>query len=113
MTDDLSKFGYRQGFDPDNRFLKQEYVEFDGHRFWVSTVDLGLDHSFGSGLPIYWETMIFAVGDNDNDISFHELYCDRYTSVKSALASHDAIIEAFKTGNVAFDGHYFVFDKEE
>lgn len=112
MTNYLSKFGYRPGFDPDNRFLKQEYVEFDGHRFWVSTVDLGLDHSFRNGPPVYWETMIFAAGHGD-DINFSELYCDRYTSVESALAAHDVIIEAFKTGNMAFDGHYFVFDKEE
>lgn len=29
---------------------------------WISTVFLGLDHSFGRGLPILFETMIFRGG---------------------------------------------------
>ena len=32
---------------------------------WVSTVFLGLDHSFGRGLPILFETMLFKGGDGD------------------------------------------------
>lgn len=30
---------------------------------WISTVFLGLDHSFGRGLPMVFETMIFRGGE--------------------------------------------------
>ena len=46
----------------------------------VSTVFLGLDHSFGSGPPVLWETMIFG-GE-------HDQYQERYTSKEAALEGH-------------------------
>lgn len=46
----------------------------------VSTVFLGLDHSFGDGPPILWETMIFG-GE-------HDQYQERYTTREVALAGH-------------------------
>ncbi len=27
--------------------------------YWISTIFLGLDHSFGEGPPVLWETMVF------------------------------------------------------
>jgi hypothetical protein len=39
----------------DERIVAQEYIG----EYWVSTVFLGLDHSFGSGPPLLFETMIF------------------------------------------------------
>ncbi len=46
----------------------------------VSTVFLGLDHSFGRPVPILWETMIFG-GE-------HDQYQERYSSQEDALAGH-------------------------
>jgi hypothetical protein len=47
----------------------------------VSTVFLGIDHSFGlGGPPILWETMVFG-GDHD-----HEQ--ERYSSREDAVAGH-------------------------
>ena len=46
----------------------------------VSTVFLGLDHSFNGGTPVLWETMIFG-GE-------HDQYQERYTSHKDALEGH-------------------------
>jgi hypothetical protein len=47
----------------------------------VSTVFLGLDHSFGGvGPPILFETMIFG-GEHDG-------YMDRYRTREEALAGH-------------------------
>jgi hypothetical protein len=54
-----------------------------GHR--VSTVFLGLNHSFGSGPPVLWETMVF------ND--YGDIACERYTSREDALAGHQRAIE--------------------
>lgn len=46
----------------------------------VSTVFLGLDHDYGDGRPVLWETMIFGgVADG---------YQDRYTSRDLALIGH-------------------------
>ena len=46
----------------------------------VSTVFLGLDHSFGSGPPLLWETMIFG--------GKHDDYQKRYSTRDEALAGH-------------------------
>lgn len=46
----------------------------------VSTVHLGMDHSYGDGPPLYWETMIFG--------GAHDQYQDRYASLAEAQAGH-------------------------
>jgi hypothetical protein len=51
----------------------------------VSTVFLGLDHSFFGGPPVLWETMIFG-GEHDEDQ-------ERYTSQADALAGHARMCE--------------------
>ena len=56
-------------------------VARDGHgNVNVSTVFLGLDHSFGAGPPVLWETMIFG--------GAHDEYQKRYTSRVDALTGH-------------------------
>lgn len=54
----------------------------------VSTVFLGLDHSFGEGPPLLFETMVFG-GDADGD-------CDRYTTWEEAEQGHAAKLAALK-----------------
>lgn len=56
----LTKLGFRKDYDPNNKVIKQEDIEFQGKILFVSTVDLGLDHSWGKGPELYWETMIFV-----------------------------------------------------
>ena len=52
----------------------------------VSTVFLGLDHSFGAhGPPVLWETMVFG-GLLDGEMA-------RYTSKADAQAGHLAMVE--------------------
>ncbi len=65
--------------------------EIDGYE--VSTVFLGLDHSFGDGYgaygaPVLWETMIFERGDGPHPIDLSE-YQERYTSGDDARAGHE------------------------
>jgi hypothetical protein len=53
---------------------------------WVSTVWLGLDHSYGDGPPLIFETMAFAKGRPwDQD-------CRRYTTEEEALTGHGAFV---------------------
>lgn len=46
--------------------------------FDVSTVWLGLDHSFGEGIPLIFETKVFAEGDS------MDLDCRRYATEQQA-----------------------------
>jgi hypothetical protein len=55
----------------------------------VSTVFLGLDHGFMPGAPpIVFETMVFPECD----------ICERYTTWDQALAGHDQIVAAERSG---------------
>jgi hypothetical protein len=55
-------------------------VETEKNGIRVSTVFLGLDHSFGRGKPLLFETMIFG-GEHDS-------YQDRYETWDEAEAGH-------------------------
>lgn len=56
----------------------------------VSTVFLGLDHSYDGGPPVLWETMIFG-GE-------HDQHQERYTSRKDAEAGHAKAVALVKGG---------------
>jgi hypothetical protein len=45
-----------QCFHSKNRILKQETIG----ESWISTVFLGIDHNWGEGPPVLWETMVFG-----------------------------------------------------
>ncbi len=46
----------------------------------VSTIFLGLDHQYGEGPPLLFETMIFG--------GPHDQYCNRYSTYDEAVAGH-------------------------
>lgn len=75
---DLLKWG--QWFETGER--KIEITGRDGVK--VSTVFLGLDHSFGEGPPLLFETMVFG-GSHDQDM-------DRYSTIEEAKAGHVAMV---------------------
>lgn len=56
--------------------------EWDGH--FVSTVFLGLDHQFGDGPPLLWET--YADGD----------IIERYASKAGAMMGHKRVVDLLK-----------------
>ena len=60
----------------------------------VSTVFLGLDHSFGSGPPLIYETLVFGgkLADEMN----------RYTTREQAEQGHREMCERVRTGNLEF-----------
>lgn len=63
--------------NPKRKAVKQEDVGKDVH---VSTVFLGLNHSWNSKTLVLWETMIFG-GE-------HDQYQARYTTYEDALEGH-------------------------
>lgn len=54
----------------------------------VSTVFLGVDHSFGDGPPLLFETMVFGPDNHPFDEE-----CERYATRTEAFAGHKAMCE--------------------
>lgn len=54
----------------------------------VSTVFIGLDHSFGMGVPLLYETMVFG-GKLDGEMN-------RYATKEEAEAGHKEMVERVK-----------------
>ena len=61
---------------------------------WVSTVYLGLDHSFGKGLPLIFETMVFSPGRE-------ELDQERYSTESEAVDGHARMVAKWKPRGLA------------
>lgn len=77
--------------------------------FWVSTVWLGLDHQYGDGPPLIFETMVFDVVDPvieekvwtvggktfrwTSDSSWRDLDLERYTTEEQALEGHKRMVD--------------------
>lgn len=88
-----------------NRKLRQEYID----DFFVSTVFLGMDHSFCNDTPVLWETMIFLKPDIENGSFGPEKYCRRYMSQVDAINGHEKICKLVSsplTRDKLFDGEY-------
>lgn len=56
----------------------------------VSTVWLGLNHQFGDGPPLIFETMVFG-GEDDG-------WQDRYSTEAEAEAGHAAVLAKIRAG---------------
>jgi hypothetical protein len=56
----------------------------------ISTVWLGLDHSFGDGPPLIFETMVFG--------GPHDEYTERYSTEEEAKEGHARVVAALKAG---------------
>lgn len=78
----------------DKRRVAEDMID----RYWVSTVFMGVDHSFGGGPPLIFETMIFdtsrkkPLGNNRMSLG-KEVYCDRYSTWDEALVGHQKAVE--------------------
>lgn len=65
----------------------------------ISTVFLGMDHGWGRGLPVLWETMVFG-GQYDG-------YTARYTSKYGAKHGHQIILKMVLTQKRKSRSHAF------
>ena len=77
---------FEKGFMQDNRRVSREKV--GGYE--VSTVFLGIDHNYGAGPPVLWETMIFGPGPLDQ----HQERCSG--SREQAEAMHARMVKKVK-----------------
>lgn len=65
------------------KILKQETLPSGK---FISTVWLGMDHNFGGGEPLIFETMVFPTKAN-----YMEEICERYSTEEEALLGHERI----------------------
>jgi hypothetical protein len=72
--------------DTDNRRIGEDHI---GNQV-VSTVWLGLNHNFGDGTPLIFETMVFG--------GPHDQFQDRYHTEQEALEGHQRVVTALKEG---------------
>lgn len=82
--------------DPDYKIIARTI----GSGRAVSTVWLGLDHQFGSGPPLIFETMVFVVLPS-GEWNMSEIDCGRYSTEEEALAGHERMAK----------DHAYVLDK--
>lgn len=54
----------------------------------VSTVFLGMDHGYGSSVPVLWETMLFCDGENNEDF-------ERSATIEKALEVHESFCRKY------------------
>lgn len=75
--------------------VKRVALDEDEHNA-ISTVFLGLDHNFGTGAPLLFETMVFGKLP-DGRVDYSEKAVDRYTTYDEALAGHKALAREWLT----------------
>ena len=81
-TNDINVWG--KFFESKDRIVKQETLS-NGLR--VSTVFLGIDHNFGEGEPLLFESMVFGA---DEEIQ------ERYSTYEQAEEGHKKLVEKYK-----------------
>jgi hypothetical protein len=77
--------------------------------YWVSTVWLGLDHSFMEGPPLIFETMVFATDSTDptRETLGPDVDCMRYSTEQEALKGHEdmcTLVRATYQGELDYEG---------
>lgn len=78
--------GWYKWISDNNGFpIRIDYTQVSD-KVYVSTIFLGLNHNFGEGPPILFETMIFGFDDGIE-------YQWRYSSFDDAMVGHDMAVK--------------------
>lgn len=78
-----------------DKIIKQE--SYKG--YFVSTVFIPIDLSFGEGEPVHFETMIFPADKRGGIRDFLEKWCERTTTYEKALEVHEKAKEVIDKGD--------------
>jgi hypothetical protein len=81
----------------DRTYKRVEFTDLGDYR--VSTVWLGLNHNFGDGEPLIFETMVFH-----KDKGWEDQDMDRYPTEAEALEGHRQMVERWRQGSRAKSG---------
>jgi hypothetical protein len=71
--------------DKHDRNIARDIIKTDVGQIMVSTVFLGMDHSFAEGPPILFETMIFG--------GKHDQYQERCSTLDEAKIMHEEAVK--------------------
>jgi len=102
MLDDFSHTYDLHGNPISLRRWAELFEDFDGRvvgdtevgAYRVSTVWLGLDHSFGHGPPLIFESMVFARGTP------YDADCYRYATLEDARAGHEQLVTVLRATTI-------------
>lgn len=86
---------WRQSIKSDGPSFTRRVAVDDIGAVHISTVFLGLDHGWGDGPPVVFETMVFG-GDMDENQW-------RYSTWDEAIAGHERVVAAVQEGRVLDD----------
>jgi hypothetical protein len=78
--------------DRDYCIIKQTRHKEKGKEFWLSTVWVGINHQFGNGPPLIFETMALRYKPKFTDVIASDEdweWQERYTTEDEALAARD------------------------
>ena len=67
-----------------------------GEKHVVSTVQLTMDHSWGAGPPLWFETMAFRCSPEGKVTVFEGLDCERYSTREQALEGHEVMVKKWE-----------------
>lgn len=85
--------------DQDYKVVEQTQVG----PYWVSTVWLGIDHSFVPGsAPVIFETMVFATSDDVRELG-PDLDCQRYSTEDAARQGHADMVTLVRATTIDVD----------
>lgn len=93
-TDDVLEWGRWQETSMPERVVA--WADVGG--YFVSTVFLSLDHAFGGGPPVLWESMVFRSVKEGEPFDGHDYAARHYTSREDALAGHAELVEWVRAG---------------
>lgn len=79
----LDEWGRSYGHH-ERKVLRQTHV----YGYMISTVWLGMDHNYFGGIPLIFETMVFA----PERTAFLDLECRRYSTLTEAHLGHDEVV---------------------
>lgn len=68
----------------------------------VSTMFLGVDHSFGVGDPELFETMVF--NNDKTNYASHDEYTRRYATMEQAQKGHKEVVSQLETNPEQHEG---------
>jgi len=86
---DILKWG--RWFEDSSRRVDESFIFKGEEKARISTVFLGVDHSFGDGKPILFETMVFG-GELDEEM-------ERCSTWEEAEIMHQAMCEKVRKAN--------------
>lgn len=97
VTHDIRKWG--EFMKSKDRIVAQDHV---GH-YLVSTVFLGINHSFGRGEPLLFETMVFDENTRHKRYGnipreYMDNYQERYHTWEEAEIGHKRIVDMVEMG---------------